>query len=119
MAWETLRAYIDRVYGSCDNDRQNVPYSLYVAPPNFMQKCESESDNDVRHLGRHLTYGYTCKNCGPQKVHFSPDYPYAGPNSHWTCEHCYSVMKLDSVVPLSGNTKKCSLLSVARNVVGL
>jgi ribosomal protein L37AE/L43A len=103
---------------SAMNDRQNVPYDLYgAAPADFLVKCGAETDRDVRHLGRYLTFAYTCPNCGPRHVELSPDFPYSGPNSTWTCSHCAGVMHLDSVVPVVGTPKSVTLTSKIRGVV--
>lgn len=86
---------------------QNVPYSLYVASKDFLQKCQQEDDRDVRHLGRYLTFSYTCPGCGPKLVDLTPDYPYCGANSVWTCSICYEVMILNNEIPVNGIPKKC------------
>jgi ribosomal protein L37AE/L43A len=93
---------------------QNVPYSLYAAAPDFLARCEAETDGDVRHLGRYLSFAYTCPNCGPRVVDLTPEFPYSGPNSTWTCSHCAAVMRLDSVQPIKGIPKAVTLTSLIR-----
>ena len=91
-----------------NNSKQNVPYSLFVAAPDFLIKCKQESDNDVRHLGRDLWFEYLCPNCGTRFVHLTPDYPYVGANNVWTCDSCYAVMNLCDPEPCAGIPKKCT-----------
>jgi hypothetical protein len=93
-------------------DMEKVDTSqLYSTPAEiarFIAQCEAEGENDVRHLGRYLTFSYSCPNCGPnQLVDLTPDYPYCGPNSVWTCKRCASVMRLDSPIPVKGTPKAC------------
>jgi hypothetical protein len=84
------------------------PNNLLVLPEGWVEGCAAESDDDVRHIGRYLIFRYLCKRCGPQLVQLTPDYPYCGPNSVWTCCHCYSVMRLESQEPVVGVPKKGS-----------
>ncbi len=69
---DKLLGYIKSVYGDCDNDRQNVPYSLYVAAPGFFKRCMEENDTDVRHLGRFLWFGISAKSAGPDSFFSRP-----------------------------------------------
>ncbi len=89
------------------NASPNNPYSLFVAPPDHEKKCSEEDNRDIRHLGRYLTFEYTCPNCGIRQVELPPDYPYCGPNNTWPCSHCAAVMRLNSAIPLSGIPKSC------------
>jgi hypothetical protein len=93
---------------------QNVPYSLFVAADDFMERCAAEDDRDIRHLGRRLTFAYTCPNCGPRLVTLGPEYPYCGANCSWTCAHCAAVMTLVSPAPVEGTPKKC-MTTIIRN----
>lgn len=91
---------------------QNNPYSLYTAPKDFKECCEEEGENDIRHLGRWLWFEYFCKNCGTKYVLLSPDYPYCGANSTWTCDSCAAVMQLCDINPIAGKPKKCTITQI-------
>jgi ribosomal protein L37AE/L43A len=86
-----------------------MPSGLYAGgnSPSFVDECAAESDSDVRHIGRYLSFAYECFNCGTQIVELTPDYPYCGANSTWTCKHCAAVMRLKSPIPIKGTPKKC------------
>jgi hypothetical protein len=111
-----LLDYIGSVYGDCDNDKQNVPYSLYVAAPDFFKKCVEESDTDMRHLGRFLWFEYFCEKCGTKFVLLPPDYPYCGASSEWTCDECAGVMHLCDPEPVAGTPKKCMTTMIRQSV---
>lgn len=88
--------------------------SLYSWNSEFLAKCRNEGDRDPRHLGRYLTYAYECPRCGRKEITLTPDYPYCGPNSTWTCSACACVMTLSSTVPVRGKPKSITLESVNR-----
>ena len=98
---EHLRRFIDAEF------KQNNPLTLFVADPDFFDRCAAEGDHDIRHLGRDLWFEYLCPNCGPKIVHLPPDYPYCGANVTWTCDHCAAVMRLRSSEPVRGVPKAC------------
>lgn len=83
----------------------------------YIETCMAEDDRDPRHLGRYLTFKYDCPKCGERFVSLTPDYPYTGANSVWTCDRCYSVMKLISPKPVQGNPKSITLESIVRACV--
>jgi ribosomal protein L37AE/L43A len=90
------------------------PNLLTVLPRGWVEQCAAEEDADIRHIGRYLTFRYACPKCGPQLVQLTPDYPYCGPNSVWTCSHCASVMKLESTTPFTGTAKNCDTTAIRR-----
>lgn len=92
-------------------------YMLSEEYRKFVAKCAAEDDRDVRHLGRHLTFSYTCPNCGPSLVSLTPDYPYCGANNDWTCSRCAAVMRLNSPVPVEGIPKACTFTAIRKELI--